>query len=440
MQNENQIYAVNAQLLRGNESEAVVLLIYAPSAELAKNKITIYQQQNQLRLNYTFLPLPLELYFQRHAEEMFIEPIRTFSRDLSETHGVIIFMPNRYQQNDKMDSPCLIKTEVLLRDPNEVREPFLFQPLPDSVIPYLWSEEDSLNCYVIVNAGSSAWFLPYLERNDMRIACLYKGEQAKREQRVAPYLIQLPAFHSLAKELFSTPHLGQEKADGPQQWYKNFGFFFCSRRGFEELLWHFRKFIILPTYDKRQLYFRFYDPRVLEAYLDRLICYPKKLAAFFGGELIESIVLPKGDYFVHYVPSIDLSAQKQAKKQFDKFEMDIIITQRNESLFTELINAMLTAKPVLAEYYDREMIEKVVHHCYQVCHKHAIYQTSIIGIFSLLSLACGSVIDIADPQRRINQILQSQLSEQEKLYDIKKRFAFLAKQGIIQNKLGETNG
>ena len=440
MQNENRIYAVDAQLLSGNESEAAVVLIYAPNAELAKNKITIYQQQHQLRLNYSLLPLPLELYFQRHADGALIEPIRTASRDLSDARALIIFMPNRFEQSDKTDSPCLIKTEVLLRAPNEERGPFLFQALPDSVIPYLWPEDDSDNCYVIVNAESSTWFPTGFERDDIRFACLYKGEQAERMRNIAPYLIKLPASHSFAEELFSTPMAGKENDDGPQQWYKHFGFFFRSRAEFDDLLQHFRKFMILPTYDERQLYFRFYDPRVLEDYLDRLLCYPKKLAAFFGGSLIESIVLPKGDYFVHYAPNTDLSAVPPAKKQFDKFEMDIFIAQRNQSLLAGLANDMLVAKPVLAEYYDRETIEKVVHHCYQVCHKHGIYQTSVIGIFSLLSLACGSVIDIADPQREINRILQSQLSEQEKLYEIKKRFAFLANQGIIQNKLGETNG
>ena len=63
MQYENLVYAVNGLQLSNNEQENIIILIYASNAEIAKNYITVYQQQNQLRLQYTFLPLPLSMYF-----------------------------------------------------------------------------------------------------------------------------------------------------------------------------------------------------------------------------------------------------------------------------------------------------------------------------------------------------------------------------------------
>ncbi|WP_373767016.1 DUF4123 domain-containing protein [Glaesserella sp.] len=438
MQNENRIYAVDVQLFSGNESEAAVVLIYAPNAELAKNKITIYQQQHQLRLNYALLPLPLELYVQRHADGALIEPIRTASRDLSDARALIIFMPNRYQQSDKTDSPCLIKTEVLLRNPNEARGPFLFQALPDSVIPYLWPEDDSDNCYVIVNAESSAWFPTGFERDDIRFACLYKGEQAERKRNIAPYLIKLSASHSFAEALFSTPMAGKENDDGPQQWYKHFGFFFRSRAEFDELLQHFRKFMILPTYDERQLYFRFYDPRVLEDYLDRLLCYPKKLAAFWGGRLIESIMLPKGDYFVHYAPNTDLSAVTPAKKQFDKFEVEEFIKQYNQTLYIGLVDSLLNTSPFLLKQYTRKEIEDVVYYHHNISKQYHFHESVTIGIFTLITLLYGKTIDKLDPEPVILSLLKSDyLTELDKAYYIKQRIEFLESQSIIYNKFKE---
>ena len=63
MQYENLVYAVNGLQLSNNEQENIIILIYASNAEIAKNYITVYQQQNQLRLQYSFLPLPLNTYF-----------------------------------------------------------------------------------------------------------------------------------------------------------------------------------------------------------------------------------------------------------------------------------------------------------------------------------------------------------------------------------------
>lgn len=101
MPHENLIYAVNAHQLSNNEQEDIIILIYAASAEIAKNHITVYQQQNQIRLQYSFLPLPLNTYFQRHADETLIAQLKTTAQELSEQHPVIIFNPNQYRENEK---------------------------------------------------------------------------------------------------------------------------------------------------------------------------------------------------------------------------------------------------------------------------------------------------------------------------------------------------
>ena len=131
MPHENLIYAVNAHQLSNNEQEDIIILIYAASAEIAKNHITVYQQQNQIRLQYSFLPLPLNTYFQRHADETLIAQLKTTAQELSEQHPVIIFNPNQYRENEKSTIACLIKTEFPLRREDE-RTPFLFQPIPDT--------------------------------------------------------------------------------------------------------------------------------------------------------------------------------------------------------------------------------------------------------------------------------------------------------------------
>lgn len=91
---------------------------------------------------------------------------------------------------------------------------------------------------------------------------------------------------------------------------------------------------------------------------------------------------------------------------------------------------------MLNDHYDRATIEKVVQHCYRLCQTYALHQTIDIGLFALLSLAYGNVIDILDPEKKINQILQSDIAEQKKRYLIKQRISILENQKIIRNKLG----
>ena len=179
MPHENLIYAVNAHQLSNNEQEDIIILIYAASAEIAKNHITVYQQQNQIRLQYSFLPLPLNTYFQRHADETLIAQLKTTAQELSEQHPVIIFNPNQYRENEKSTIACLTKTEFPIRREDE-RTPFLFQPIPDTIKHYLWPEDNSAGqCYAIINAEVSFWFPQRFELDDIHYACLFKGEEGE---------------------------------------------------------------------------------------------------------------------------------------------------------------------------------------------------------------------------------------------------------------------
>lgn len=436
MQYENLVYAVNGLQLSNNEQENIIILIYASNAEIAKNYITVYQQQNQLRLQYTFLPLPLSMYFQRHADETLIDQLKIVAQDLSEQHPILIFNPNQYLENEKSKTACLTKNEFPLRQEDEY-SPFLFQSIPDSIKPYLWPEDSNSQCYAIINAEVSVWFPQRFELDDIQSACLFKGEEGERRKKTAPYLLHLPENHPFVEELCSESPKGKESEDGLQQWNKSFGFFFRSTATFDELLNHFRKFIYMPTYDDRLLYFRFYDPMVLEQYFDRLMYYPKKLATFWGQGLIDSFILPKGKNVLCYTSTIEFSDVELAKKQFELFEMKDMIAQKDQKLLSQLTDEILETTPIISDYYSRDIIHKAVSRCYEICKQNNIIETRSIGILTIYSLACGKMIDILDPERKIPSILESEMTEMEKLYYIQERVNLLEQQGVIQNKFEE---
>jgi hypothetical protein len=63
-------------------------------------------------------------------------------------------------------------------------------------------------------------------------------------------------------------------------WGKSWGLYLTSDRQFDDVRKHFRHFLIVSTEDRRELYFRFYDPRVLRTFLPT--CTPDETDVFFG--------------------------------------------------------------------------------------------------------------------------------------------------------------
>jgi len=97
---------------------------------------------------------------------------------------------------------------------------------------------------------------------------LYMGKKEELLSAVAPYLFE---YHE--KSEFAT--WLHEKG-----WGNSWGIFVTSSLSLEELRMHFRKFLLVKTEDDKELYFRFYDPRVLRIFLPT--CDQEQLNDFFG--------------------------------------------------------------------------------------------------------------------------------------------------------------
>ena len=97
---------------------------------------------------------------------------------------------------------------------------------------------------------------------------LYRGEPVEALASVAPYLF------------------GSNRGDEFEQWFfekgwsDNWGVIVCSGEEMKYLHKHFRRFLMIRTEDDEQLYFRFYDPRVLRSFLPT--CDRGQLKEFFG--------------------------------------------------------------------------------------------------------------------------------------------------------------
>lgn len=130
--------------------------------------------------------------------------------------------------------------------------------------------------------------------------CLYKGMSEERLSNVAPYLFesQSPAF---VDWLF---------AEG---WGHCWGVYALSKQTPAVVFQHFRRFLLIKTATGQQLYFRFYDPRVLRQFLPT--CAASQLIDFFGPVRYFLVEDEDPDYSISYWQEAGVLKTKRLPRQ-----------------------------------------------------------------------------------------------------------------------------
>jgi len=106
-----------------------------------------------------------------------------------------------------------------------------------------------------------------------------KQDQDQIQPSVAPFLFDYPNCVD-----FEDLVIGKG-------WGNAWGIWVLSEADFESLYRHFRRFLVVQTQDGQELYFRFYDPRVLRVFLPT--CDTDQLLDFFGP--VETFVMEDED-------------------------------------------------------------------------------------------------------------------------------------------------
>ncbi len=99
-----------------------------------------------------------------------------------------------------------------------------------------------------------------------RAVSLYRGGAEEQYESVAPYLFKVDRtiFEWIEQQLWASP----------------WGIFASAEVAFDALRTHFRHFLTVKGTDGKPYLFRFYDPRILPAFLES--CNRDELTKFFG--------------------------------------------------------------------------------------------------------------------------------------------------------------
>jgi Domain of unknown function (DUF4123) len=138
--------------------------------------------------------------------------------------------------------------------------------LSDCLFPL--DSDPNLATYAIIDGAACPDLLSKIDETQPDFCCLYAGELEQDVEEVAPYLIRLEVDHPFTTWLFA--NIGR----------KPWGVFCRAPSTLRELRKHFRQFLIVKGPEGRNLYFRYYDPRVLPVFVES--CDDKQLEMFFG--------------------------------------------------------------------------------------------------------------------------------------------------------------
>jgi hypothetical protein len=156
--------------------------------------------------------------------------------------------------NDSMGSGAVAEP---VAPPNAVHERLLallrgeFQPL-----------------YAVLDAAREPSVLKVLFESKEQYQSLYEGPSGSELAHFAPYLIRLRSESPLLEKVVR------------QGWGKNWGMYLTSAGTLEEIRRHFRNFLLVKMPDGKEVYFRFYDPRVTRVFLST--CTPEDTTQLFG--------------------------------------------------------------------------------------------------------------------------------------------------------------
>lgn len=129
--------------------------------------------------------------------------------------------------------------------------------------------------HILLDAAKMDGYIYLAREMNEEHSCLYEGDSEVLLGSSAPWLFELDEYTEFSD------WLAENAPDN------SWGVIINSQAETEVLNHHFRKFLIIHTDAGRELYFRFYDPRVLGEFLPT--CDSEQLQEFFGP--VDSYVL-----------------------------------------------------------------------------------------------------------------------------------------------------
>ena len=177
-------------------------------------------------------------------------------------------LPGRYSERGStgsMDTLYRLKTEHLAVEPSlrGLKTLLWPDPMSESVPEYA-----RMRTYVLLDGARDERIVQKIHYYECAHECLFFGDIPEELAEVAPYLVELEPVGWFSSWLIS------------EGWGDSWGIYVQSYADLETLRRHFRRYLRVKSPDGENLFFRYYDPRVLRVYLPT--CDSRELEYVFG--------------------------------------------------------------------------------------------------------------------------------------------------------------
>jgi len=129
-------------------------------------------------------------------------------------------------------------------------------------------EREGTSLYALVDAARERGIHDWIKASGFEYSCLFTGQLSGDLLAASPYLLRIvPGSVTLPRLI-------------DQGWGHSWGLFLAAHAGLVEVRRHLRRLLQIRTENRKRLFFRYYDPRVLRSFLPT--CQPAQLAEVFG--------------------------------------------------------------------------------------------------------------------------------------------------------------
>ena len=143
----------------------------------------------------------------------------------------------------------------------------------------LWPKGARPDIWAVLDCARDPQMWWMIDKSSLLHECLYAGTLSLQLERAAPYLVQLEFDDERTIRLLD------------RGWGNNWGILLRTGMSLHALKTHLRRLLLVRVPGGKQLAFRYYDPRVMRAFLPT--CAPSQLEEVFGS--IERIMTEEAD-------------------------------------------------------------------------------------------------------------------------------------------------
>lgn len=346
---------INRCLVSQTDTEGLITNFHINIACVATDHVELHQKLTDLSVQHSFdlIEIQSSLLIQQHLDRLDYYDYSSVQLAATAAQQGFAFGDLQPIENERklVNSEHPVSLDIMTLDLKHKHDPKKAswqQPWIDPALKDLIFSTSS-NTYLLIDASSRNLITTTFDLddyNDIDQQCLYTGQLAQELKQHAPYLIDLTLS---AKQLADDDEVPKFHRDFFQKhWGENTGIIFQSETAIDKIHFHLKKFIKIQDEDGKWFYFRFFDPRVMNHYLDSIQRWPQRIAKWYGiakgTPLINQIVCEQNNglsvnvYRPFDTTKLDHSGNVKLTSQEFKFFQDYQWTQTKKLISSEITN------------------------------------------------------------------------------------------------------